>query len=217
MAYPVRAVIFDVGGVIARQDTDEADAGYGSIDARLTAGRVNVARSGPLLYGAWLRYSVGDMTPDAYWAAVADALGVDADTRGQRLRRVHAATVWAVLDESVLALANRLKARGDVRLGVLSNSGPEYQAHVAPLGPTFDVLHFSHLTRRRKPDPAAYTALADDLGVEPAACVFIDDKLRNVVAARALGMAGIHFEDAVSLEHALLENGSLGGTGRRPR
>jgi FMN phosphatase YigB (HAD superfamily) len=44
-----------------------------------------------------------------------------------------------------------------------------------------------------KPDPAIYAIAAERLGLEPAACVFIDDLDRNVEAARAAGMSAVHY------------------------
>lgn len=46
-------------------------------------------------------------------------------------------------------------------------------------------------TGLRKPDPEAYLHPTRALGVEPNACVFIDDRQVNVDAARAVGMQAI--------------------------
>jgi 2-haloalkanoic acid dehalogenase type II len=42
-----------------------------------------------------------------------------------------------------------------------------------------------------KPDPQAYNAVLEMLGLDPSVCVFVDNDLRNVEGARALGMRGI--------------------------
>ncbi|OOE34697.1 HAD family hydrolase [Salinivibrio kushneri] len=47
-----------------------------------------------------------------------------------------------------------------------------------------------------KPDPAIYQRLLDDYHLDPASCVFLDDRVANVEGAKALGMAGIPFTDA---------------------
>lgn len=41
---------------------------------------------------------------------------------------------------------------------------------------------------RKKPDPAIYTLAADTLGIDPAACVVIEDSHIGLTAARAAGM-----------------------------
>lgn len=45
-----------------------------------------------------------------------------------------------------------------------------------------------------KPDPEIYRRLVARYGVDPARTVFIDDRLDNIEAARALGFTGIVFE-----------------------
>jgi 2-haloacid dehalogenase len=54
-----------------------------------------------------------------------------------------------------------------------------------------------------KPDPRIYAILCERHGLDPAACVFIDDSERNVQAARDHGMAAVHFTDAASLSASL--------------
>ena len=62
-----------------------------------------------------------------------------------------------------------------------------------------------------KPDAHAYRLLLDRNSVKAEHCIFIDDAAKNVDAAKALGMDGIVFIDANSLEHALAERGILVG------
>jgi len=87
-------------------------------------------------------------------------------------------------------------AAGGVNLYLLSNM-PEA---------TYDVLiqrhgFFSHFKQLvisgkillLKPEPAIYKHLVETTGIVPAESVFIDDLLRNVVAARECGLAAIQF------------------------
>lgn len=49
----------------------------------------------------------------------------------------------------------------------------------------------------RKPSVRAYLGAAEHLGVEPGQCLFIDDRTRNVDAAREVGMQAAHFDGSV--------------------
>ena len=49
----------------------------------------------------------------------------------------------------------------------------------------------SHTVHLAKPDPAIYQTLLDRYGLKAEECVFLDDTVRNVEAAQALGIAGI--------------------------
>ncbi|PKA66131.1 hypothetical protein AXF42_Ash018421 [Apostasia shenzhenica] len=56
---------------------------------------------------------------------------------------------------------------------------------------------------KRKPAPDSYTEVLHRLGIEPTSCLFIDDRQKNVEAAKDAGMIGIHFRDADSLKQDL--------------
>lgn len=60
-----------------------------------------------------------------------------------------------------------------------------------------------------KPDPAIYRLLLDRNGLDPASCLFIDDSLKNVRGAEAVGMRGVHFTTAEALRAELTELGLL--------
>ncbi|GAB2287159.1 Flavin mononucleotide hydrolase 1, chloroplatic [Dionaea muscipula] len=61
----------------------------------------------------------------------------------------------------------------------------------------------SCLVGKRKPDPDFYVEVLRHLEVEPATCIFIDDRLENVEAARNAGIVGIHFTNAELLRENL--------------
>ena len=47
-----------------------------------------------------------------------------------------------------------------------------------------------------KPAPAMYQCLLDQAGIQPGDAVFVDDRLRNVKAAEAMGIPAILFKPA---------------------
>ncbi|PSR98834.1 Phosphoglycolate phosphatase [Actinidia chinensis var. chinensis] len=58
----------------------------------------------------------------------------------------------------------------------------------------------SCITGKRKPEPDFYLEVLRHLDVEPASCIFIDDRMKNVEAAIDVGIVGVHFKD-VNLLH----------------
>lgn len=62
---------------------------------------------------------------------------------------------------------------------------------------------------KRKPDPDFYMDILKHLNVEPECCVFIDDRMRNVEAARHAGLIAIQFKTAHSLQQHLSRLGFL--------
>jgi len=94
----------------------------------------------------------------------------------------------------------RAARRAGVRTGLLSNSwGAATTYDPALLESLFDAWVISSEVGLRKPDPAIYALAAERVGVEPAACVYVDDLPGNLKPARELGMATVlHRGDAMS-------------------
>lgn len=203
------AVVFDVEGVIAHPDGAALAAGLKEIHPAWTPALLSELRHGPALYPLWEAYSVGRLDGDRYWGAVLEAWPehLAAGSLG-KLRRLMAEATWAQLDERVLATAERLREQG-LATALLSNSCEDYEAQIRRFEQRFDLVHFSHRTGRRKPQAAAYTALAEALVLPPESLLFIDDKDRNLRAAAALGIMTHHFDGAEGLERRLLALGLL--------
>jgi putative hydrolase of the HAD superfamily len=70
-------------------------------------------------------------------------------------------------------------------------SAGEGAARIGAIMALFDVVIESSKVGVRKPDPKIYLAMCQALGVEPAACVYLDDLGINCKPAAALGMKAI--------------------------
>ena len=89
----------------------------------------------------------------------------------------------------------KFKERG-YHLYALSNypqRGFENTEKYYPFFELFDGKVVSYAHQEMKPDQKIYRILLDTYALEPEECVFIDDTLDNISAARELGMEGIHF------------------------
>jgi 2-haloacid dehalogenase len=65
--------------------------------------------------------------------------------------------------------------------------------------------------RLKKPDPRIFRLAARRFGLEPAATLFVDDSAPNVDAAAGLGFRTHRFVDAPAMRRALVEHGLLPG------
>jgi 2-haloacid dehalogenase len=63
----------------------------------------------------------------------------------------------------------------------------------------FDGIVMSGAERTRKPFPEIYQLLLNRFEVNSSEAVFIDDSLRNIEGAEAIGIAGIHFQSPQQL------------------
>jgi 2-haloacid dehalogenase len=68
----------------------------------------------------------------------------------------------------------------------------------------FDGVVVSGAEKMRKPNPAFYQLLLDRYNVKAEEALFIDDNLRNILAAEKLGINSIHFSSAGQLKFELV-------------
>ncbi len=107
----------------------------------------------------------------------------------------------------VFDLARRLRARG-CRTSLLSNTEAPAMEFFLELGyDMFDALTFSCAEGVFKPQREVYEVAARSLGVAPAQCVLLDDRLDFVEGARHAGMKGIVYEDLPQAEQELSKLG----------
>lgn len=67
-------------------------------------------------------------------------------------------------------------------------------AHRQPIISDFDGRVMSSTIGITKPNPEIFRHLLDTYSLDPAECIFIDDRIGNVEGARAVGMQGYHFD-----------------------
>lgn len=113
------------------------------------------------------------------------------------------------IHETVEILKN-LKAIPGMRTYALTN----WSAETFPIAlERYDFLHWfdgrlvSGEEKTRKPFPEFYQRLIEKFYIDPSKALFIDDNLRNIKAAQAIGIKGIHFVNPTQLRSEL---GNLG-------
>jgi putative hydrolase of the HAD superfamily len=98
-------------------------------------------------------------------------------------------------DEAMQAAVRRARETG-VRTGLISNSWGTRRYDRELLAELFDGIVISGEAGIRKPAREIYELGARAVGLEPAACVFVDDLPFNLKPAAALGMATVHHVEA---------------------
>ena len=90
-------------------------------------------------------------------------------------------------------IAKVAELKDKYKIGMLSNISSDWfvSQFASEELALFDVLTLSYQVGVAKPDPYIYYTAAEQLGVETAACLFIDDVEQNVTAANEIGMRGI--------------------------
>ena len=207
------AVIFDFGGVITASPFEafnrlEAVRGLPQDFVR----RVNATNPDSNAWALFECAEIGAAEFDALFAAEAQALG----------HALEGAAVLAVLSGSIrpamVSALDTLKGEG-YRLACITNNVPAgHGAGMARSGDKADAYEqvfarFEHVIESskagvRKPDPRIYQMMCENLGLEPAACIYLDDLGINCKPAAQLGM---HAIKVTSGEQALADlSGVLG-------
>lgn len=103
-------------------------------------------------------------------------------------------------------LLRELRDQGEHRLLALTNWSNE----TFPVAlERYDFLHWfegivvSGDEQTRKPFPDIYQTLLSRYAVDPAHAIFIDDAIKNITGAEAVGIRGIHFQNAAALRQTL--------------
>ena len=101
------------------------------------------------------------------------------------------------LKTGVVELIDHLDALGLPRAVATSSSRAAVKRHLGEHGllERFDAIVASEDVTRHKPDPAPYLAAAAALGVDPAACLALEDSHNGVRAAHAAGMMVVMVPD----------------------
>src|SRR5262245_30578518 len=204
-----RAVIFDYGGVMRREDPADWDKIASKFG--LPRGKAWTAFHDAPEY---LRSRVGIISAQDLRAAVVRGIGLRIGP--EAAERLFAEIeeqdrTFPLVDPEMDALLDRL--RGRVRLGLLSNAAKGDHARFVERGiaQRFDDVVCSGDVGFAKPDAKVYRLAADRLEVDPSKCAFVDDMERNVEGARAVGMAAHlhHWSRPADLERFLQEVGAL--------
>jgi len=196
----VEAVIFDFGGVLMRTVDRKPRT---ELAARLG---MNYADISALVFESpsALKATQGIITAEQHWAELQKTLDLP-DKEFEKVRT----EFWAgdILDQNLVNLLRELRPSYTTIL--LSNAWDDLRhmiEDVWQINDAFDRIVISAEIGLAKPDLAIYQWVFNELGVNPATSVFVDDFLHNVEAAREVGMHAIHFR---SPEQALDELRSL--------
>lgn len=198
----IRAVYFDLGGVILRTEDKTPRARLGA-EFGLTYEEIERIVFGYGRFSSAARASVGAVTEEAHWLSVLRRLGLGPDDRAR------VAEAFFAGDQIDWDIVNVLRGlRQTHKVGLISNAWDGLRPYIRreKFDDAFDTMIISAEVRTAKPGPAIYQIALDALGVTPQESVFVDDFIENIEACRQLGWHGIHFR---SREQALGELNAL--------
>src|SRR6202045_107273 len=199
----LEAVIWDFGGVFTTSPFEaftrfETERGL----AADIIGRTNAPTHWENAWAKFERAEVDLETFDQLFAAESLALG--AEVRGKDVLPL----LSGDLRPEMVDALKRVKA--ELKTGCITNNLPANaigsiggrSLYIAEVMALFDHVIESAKIGLRKPDPRIYRMMVEALGVDPTACVYLDDLGVNLKPAREMGMTTIK---VVSAAQAIAE------------
>ena len=187
----IRAVFFDLGGVILRT---EYQAPRQQLAERLGMEYDDLDR---LVFNSdsGIQASLGAITSQQHWEAVLKRLKRPTDEL-QSIRDAFFA--GDILDRQLLDFLRSL--RGTHKTGLISNAWSDLRDYLVreKIDDAFEHIIISAEVGVAKPEPKIFQNALEQAGVKPKEAVFVDDFYVNIEGCEKVGMKGIHFRDTPS-------------------
>ena len=187
----IRAVFFDLGGVILRTEYQAPREHLAEKLGMEYDDLVKVVFDSESGYKA----SLGAITPDEHWAAVIKRLKRPASEL-EAIR--HEFFAGDIIDRTLLEFLRSL--RGTYKTGLISNAWGDLREYIVreKFDDAFDHMIISAEVGAVKPEAKIYKIALEQAGVQANEAVFVDDFAINIEGCEKVGMQGIYFDDAES-------------------
>lgn len=201
----IKAVIFDVGGVLVRT-TDWSLRKQWEEKLRLNSGQLD-----ELVFGDPMgtRAQRGEISTEELWNFIGQSLNLST----AELSTLQT-DYWAndFLDLELVGLLDLL--RGSYKLALLSNAMDNLRELLSgkyPIASYFDLIVSSAEEGIMKPNKEIYIRTVGRLSVQPKEALFIDDSKENVLGAEKVGLRAILFHPDLDIKAELAKRGVLTG------
>ena len=193
----VRALVFDLGGVIIDINFDrvlQIWAEYGQVAVATLKSRFSFDES-------YRGHERGEINFSQYSSALRQSLQID-------LSDQQFEEGWgAIFEGEVPGVSNHLsRLHEKFPLYAFTNSNPAHQVvwerDYAEILGLFRTVFVSSTMGLGKPEPAAFEAIAQEIGVPLRHILFFDDTLENIVAAENIGIQTVHVTGQQSIADA---------------
>ena len=184
----IRAVLFDLGGVIVRTDYQAPRQHLAERLGMEYDDLVKIVFDSDSGYQA----SIGAIPPEAHWASVIKRLKRPASEL-EAIR--HDFFAGDIIDRTLLDFLRSL--RGKYKTGLISNAWGDLREYLQreKIEDAFDHMIISAEVGAVKPEAKIYQIALEQVGVKPKEMVFVDDFAVNIEGCEKVGIKGILFKD----------------------
>src|ERR1700676_606343 len=193
----IEAVIWDFGGVLTTSPF-EAFARFES-ERGLPADIIRRTNANNHFENAWAQFERAEVDIETFdQLSAAESLALGAEVRGREVLPLLSGDLRPEMVEARRTVKTKFKT------GCITNKLPANaigsrsgrSLYVTEVMALFDHIIESAKIGLRKPDPRIYRMMVEALGVDPKACVYLDDLGVNLKPARDMGMTTIKVVNA---------------------
>ncbi len=179
----IKAIIFDLGGVLINIDWKEA---YDCLTRKTQVENINWDKFEPVLHS----YERGQISSAEFRKSTCEILGVNlSDEEFDRCWNAMIFDFPEVRKHIIRALRKKYRVYLLSNINEIHRLYVEKQPYWEP--EIFDEIFWSCQLGSRKPEPEIYKKVLDKTGVKPGEVIFFDDMEANVLAAQRLGIQAI--------------------------
>jgi len=186
----IKAIVFDVGGVLALDSPKHFTAELSIKKDIPVKDLVTIWRK------YWADFKLGKITEDEFWTKFAGDLLIKEPIEDLVQECKDMIRLFLVPNDDVMAYVNSLK--GKLKLGILSNNVKEwvtYKNDHFKIDEPFDAVVYSCDVGKVKPEKEIFELILQKLRTKAEETIFIDNHDRNIEAAQQIGMQTVLFEN----------------------
>lgn len=195
---PFEAAFFDFGGVLTTPVWDSF-ADFCRQEGLDPDAIKRLFREDPEALTLLRRLEIGSISEEEFESAFGAKLGLK-----NYDRLIDSMFAGMRPDEEMVSAVRDLRRAG-IRTGLISNSWSVEHYDRDLLADLFEDVVLSAEVHLHKPQPEIYLLAAERLGVEPRACLFVDDLRENCEGAEAVGMTAVRHRSTEETRRRLAE------------
>jgi len=209
----IKAVIFDIGGVV--QGIDWSFVVNSLLDLKED---LDIETYKNAFYNDRKNYldlyMISKISGKDFWRMVASKLDLN-EKHSNRLSESFE-HLYSFTNNEILDLIKTIKP--NYKIFALANACPEIEKKVIRDNTytyLFDKIYFSHNIGAKKPEREAYLKITEENDLKPEECILIDNDIKNIKGAKDIGMGAILISNNDLLKKDLFELLKNGGNNKK--
>jgi putative hydrolase of the HAD superfamily len=198
----IKAIIFDFGNVICRFTNEIYIKKIADLTGKTVEDIKNlVFKNSNIL----IRFETGILSGQEFFEEISNLYGLKVSY--EELKKIYSEDKFTPV-EGMEKLIEELK--GKYKIGLLSNTSSwdyDYILKDTPIVKTFNTITTSFGVKAMKPNPKIFEDALNKLKLRPEECIYTDDILEYVEAAKKIGMKAVQFTTIEKFESDLKELG----------